>query len=216
MIGWTVGGRVHWKSSAKNVTHPSNIPALGSLPSEFPCDFGYSLEFMPPFTCVKQTHLITFKYLTMLMSPSKPPDSYQTYSNESQTQPHPPSSPLFSQKRPPPTGRSTTCPTAMFCKPSLGLCIILQLLSRAKHLSFTSTYVCCHLCVSLRGQRKKLTILCVWWLQLVLKKAGADNVETTFLFSDTQLKKEKFLEDINNILNTGEVRKICKCVLDCK
>ena len=63
---------------------------------------------------------------------------------------------------------------------------------------------------------KKLTILCVWWLQLVLKKAGADNVETTFLFSDTQLKKEKFLEDINNILNTGEVRKDCKCVLDCK
>ncbi len=39
----------------------------------------------------------------------------------------------------------------------------------------------------------------------MLKRAGADCVETTFLFSDTQLKKEKFLEDINNILNTGEV-----------
>ena len=26
-----------------------------------------------------------------------------------------------------------------------------------------------------------------------------------FLFNDTQLKMEQFLEDINNILNTGEV-----------
>ncbi|KAL3685151.1 hypothetical protein R1sor_003173 [Riccia sorocarpa] len=42
-------------------------------------------------------------------------------------------------------------------------------------------------------------------LKLVLKKAGADNVPTVFLFSDTQIKMERFLEDINNILNTGEV-----------
>lgn len=41
--------------------------------------------------------------------------------------------------------------------------------------------------------------------QLVLKKAGADNMPTVFLFNDTQLKLEQFLEDINNILNTGEV-----------
>jgi hypothetical protein len=38
------------------------------------------------------------------MLPSKPPDSYQTYPNKSQTQLRPPPSPPFSQKRPPPTG----------------------------------------------------------------------------------------------------------------
>ncbi|CAM6109105.1 unnamed protein product [Calypogeia fissa] len=41
-------------------------------------------------------------------------------------------------------------------------------------------------------------------LQKVLRKAGAQNVSTVFLFNDTQLKMEQFLEDINNILNTGE------------
>lgn len=40
--------------------------------------------------------------------------------------------------------------------------------------------------------------------QSVLRKAGAQNVSTVFLFNDTQLKKEQFLEDINNILNRGE------------
>eukprot|EP00899_Mesostigma_viride_P002516 jgi/Mesvir1/12265/Mv00478-RA.2 len=42
-------------------------------------------------------------------------------------------------------------------------------------------------------------------LRAVLKRAGADGRPTVFLFSDTQLKSESFLEDINNILNTGEV-----------
>jgi dynein heavy chain len=42
-------------------------------------------------------------------------------------------------------------------------------------------------------------------LKTVLRKAGAEGVNTTFIFSDTQLKEESFLEDINNILNTGEV-----------
>ncbi|KAJ7290925.1 hypothetical protein O6H91_Y290900 [Diphasiastrum complanatum] len=42
-------------------------------------------------------------------------------------------------------------------------------------------------------------------LKVVLKKAGGENSPTVFLFSDTQLKQERFLEDINNILNTGEV-----------
>jgi hypothetical protein len=36
-------------------------------------------------------------------------------------------------------------------------------------------------------------------------QAGALGAPTVFLFSDTQLKEESFLEDINNILNTGEV-----------
>jgi dynein heavy chain len=42
-------------------------------------------------------------------------------------------------------------------------------------------------------------------LRTVLKRAGAENKVQVFLFSDTQLKEESFLEDINNILNTGEV-----------
>lgn len=42
-------------------------------------------------------------------------------------------------------------------------------------------------------------------LKKLLKTAGAKNTEVVFLFSDTQIVKESFLEDINNILNTGEV-----------
>lgn len=36
-------------------------------------------------------------------------------------------------------------------------------------------------------------------------KAGIDDKSTVFLFSDTQIIYESFLEDINNILNSGEV-----------
>ena len=152
----------------------------------------------------------------MLMLPSKPPDSYQTYPNKSQTQLRPPPSPPFSQKRPPPTGCNTACPTAMCHKTQLGFTFNFAAVIKGEaSLIHVNLRLLSSVCLSLR-KMKNLTILGVWWLQLVLKKAGADNVETTFLFSDTQLKKEKFLEDINNILNTGEVRKDCKCVLNCK
>lgn len=40
----------------------------------------------------------------------------------------------------------------------------------------------------------------------VLKKAGLDGKDTVFLFTDSQIVQESFLEDINNILNAGEVR----------
>lgn len=36
-------------------------------------------------------------------------------------------------------------------------------------------------------------------------KAGVDNKPTVFLFTDTQVVDESFLEDINNILSSGEV-----------
>jgi len=42
-------------------------------------------------------------------------------------------------------------------------------------------------------------------LKNVLRKAGGEGSPTVFLFNDTQIKMESFLEDINNILNTGEV-----------
>ena len=44
----------------------------------------------------------------------------------------------------------------------------------------------------------------------LLKSAGKDNKKTVFLFSDTQIIYESFLEDINNILNTGEVPNLWK------
>lgn len=42
-------------------------------------------------------------------------------------------------------------------------------------------------------------------LRTVLRKAGSEGHPTVFLFSDNQMKDESFLEDINNILNMGEV-----------
>ncbi|KAA0164767.1 hypothetical protein FNF31_02304 [Cafeteria roenbergensis] len=42
-------------------------------------------------------------------------------------------------------------------------------------------------------------------LKRVLMQAGKDGKPTVFLFSDTQVVNESFIEDINNILNNGEV-----------
>ena len=38
--------------------------------------------------------------------------------------------------------------------------------------------------------------------------AGLKDNPIVFLFSDTQIKEESFLEDINNILNSGDVPNI--------
>ena len=35
--------------------------------------------------------------------------------------------------------------------------------------------------------------------------AGCEEKPTTFILNDTQIMYESFLEDINNILNTGEI-----------
>ena len=48
-------------------------------------------------------------------------------------------------------------------------------------------------------------------LKKVLKKAGLDGKDTVFLFTDTQIVQEAFLEDINNILNSGEVGRAAAC-----
>lgn len=41
-------------------------------------------------------------------------------------------------------------------------------------------------------------------LKAVLMTAGAENVPTVFLFSDSQIVDESFLEDLNNVLGSGE------------
>ncbi|XP_064629143.1 dynein axonemal heavy chain 1-like isoform X2 [Lineus longissimus] len=45
-------------------------------------------------------------------------------------------------------------------------------------------------------------------LKQLMFKAGLENKSMVFLFSDTQIKSEAFLEDINNILNAGDVPNI--------
>ena len=42
-------------------------------------------------------------------------------------------------------------------------------------------------------------------IRMLLRKSALDNEPQVFLFSDTQLVKESFLEDINNLLNSGEI-----------
>ncbi|XP_037299908.1 dynein heavy chain 6, axonemal isoform X2 [Manduca sexta] len=42
-------------------------------------------------------------------------------------------------------------------------------------------------------------------LRKMYMRAGVNNDDTVFLFTDTQITKEEFLEDINNMLNSGEV-----------
>jgi len=39
----------------------------------------------------------------------------------------------------------------------------------------------------------------------LLRSAGVEDQKTQFLFSDTQIVHESFLEDINNLLNSGEI-----------
>jgi dynein heavy chain len=45
-------------------------------------------------------------------------------------------------------------------------------------------------------------------IKKIMKKAGGEGRPTVFLFSDTQIQQESFLEDINNLLNCGEVPNI--------
>ena len=42
-------------------------------------------------------------------------------------------------------------------------------------------------------------------IKKVLKRAGMEGKATVFLFADTQIKQEAYLEDINGLLNAGEV-----------
>ncbi|NXJ63442.1 DYH7 protein, partial [Rostratula benghalensis] len=42
-------------------------------------------------------------------------------------------------------------------------------------------------------------------LKVILRKSTEGEMQGVFLFTDTQIKKESFLEDVNNLLNAGEV-----------
>jgi len=45
-------------------------------------------------------------------------------------------------------------------------------------------------------------------IKSLLRSCGGKGAPTTFIFTDNSIKEEAFLEDINNILNTGEVPNI--------
>ena len=47
-------------------------------------------------------------------------------------------------------------------------------------------------------------------LKFVLMQAGVEAKVTTFLFVDTQIINEQMLEDINNVLNSGDVPQLYK------
>ena len=42
-------------------------------------------------------------------------------------------------------------------------------------------------------------------IKKILRKSAEGSNHTIFLFTDTQIKEESFLEDVSNLLNTGEV-----------
>ena len=46
------------------------------------------------------------------------------------------------------------------------------------------------------------------FLRELLKKTGVDGHICTFLFTDNQIVYESFIEDINNLLNSGEIPNI--------
>ena len=45
----------------------------------------------------------------------------------------------------------------------------------------------------------------MYFIQNLLKSAGGHGKPTVFLMTDSQIKEESFLEDVDSLLNTGEV-----------
>jgi len=45
-------------------------------------------------------------------------------------------------------------------------------------------------------------------LKLLFGRVGTKGEATSFIFTDNSIKEDSFLEDVNNILNTGEVPNI--------
>lgn len=55
---------------------------------------------------------------------------------------------------------------------------------------------------------ERTNILTVLHFQSVLKNAGVKGLKTVFIITDTQIKEESFLEDIDSVLNSGEIPNI--------
>lgn len=47
-----------------------------------------------------------------------------------------------------------------------------------------------------------------FYFKVLLRDVGMKGQKTVFLITDTQIKEEAFLEDIDSVLNTGEVPNI--------
>ena len=45
-------------------------------------------------------------------------------------------------------------------------------------------------------------------VKTLMRSVGGKGQPTSFIFNDNSIKEESFLEDVNNILNTGEVPNI--------
>ena len=50
-------------------------------------------------------------------------------------------------------------------------------------------------------------------IKRVLRMAGMEDRRVVFLLNDTQIKHESFLEDVDALLNSGEVREEPSCVV---
>ena len=57
--------------------------------------------------------------------------------------------------------------------------------------------------VIMKGLVCCMTVRCS--LQAMLMGAGKEGKTTVFLLTDTQIKQESFLEDVDGLLNAGEV-----------
>lgn len=77
--------------------------------------------------------------------------------------------------------------------------------SGRQSLTRMATFICQYNCFSIEIAKNYKEPQWKDDLKKLLKNAGAKNTPQVFLFSDTQIVMESFLEDINNILNTGEV-----------
>lgn len=62
-----------------------------------------------------------------------------------------------------------------------------------------------------KEENKFYFLLCfVADLKNLYSKVGVEGKPTVFLFNDTQVAEESFLEDINNVLSSGEVPNLYK------